>query len=522
MNPTTLAKQSSPAGRTGRRRLPLDVALGLALVLLTARALGPACRCGFVNYDDNIYVTGNMDVQGGLRIEGAWWAFTATRSNHWHPLTWLSLQLDAELFGQRAWGFHLTNLLLHVANVLLLFALLRRLTGSRWRSALVAALFAVHPLHVESVAWVTERKDVLSTFFWLLTTAAYVRYTRRPGKGRYACVVVFFVLGLLAKPMVATLPCTLLLLDYWPLRRTSWGRLVAEKLPLFLLAAASMAVSLYARREGGGLKSGEYLGPAERLGYAVDAYVSYIYMTFWPADLAAFYPLTPGGLPASRVAAAAAVLVLLTVVLLVLSRGRPYLAVGWLWYLGTLVPVSGVVQLGSYALADRYTYVPSIGLYLALVWGLADLLPAWLLTPGAVLLLAAAVLASRQQVRYWQDSIALWEHNEAVTPDNFLTRTQLGFAYQQAGRLDDARDQLVAAARLRPKLALAHANLGRLDVRQGRLDEAVSCFRVAVRLEPHESRWHFLLAQALLKQGQTEAAEEEFQAARNAGSKKAD
>jgi hypothetical protein len=501
--------------RSWLRRYRTEIVLGLSLILLTAFALGGACSNEFVNYDDPIYVTRNMDVLGGLSLDGIARAFTTARSNHWHPLTWISLQLDVDFFGQEPWGFHLTNLLLHTANVLLLFELLRQMTGAVWRSAAAAALFAVHPLHVESVAWVTERKDVLSTFFWLLTTAAYVHYARRPGGRRYAWVVLFLILGLLAKPMLITLPCTLLLLDYWPLKRfppragsekeepefapALFRRLVEEKLLLFVLGLIWGAASLIARQQGGGLKSGEYLGLGERLGYAVSAYAGYLGKMVWPADLAPFYPLPPGGLSPWRVASSALVLIVLTMFFLRLRRR--YLIVGWLWYLITLFPVSGVVQLGSYAMADRYTYVPSIGLFVLLVWGVADLVPRAaalrLLAPAAVLVILAAALVSRQQVRYWHDSIALWEHALAVTPDNFLARTDLAFARKDAGDLEGAESDFAAAVRLRPDLAIAHDHLGQIQLHRGKVPEAVSSFRQAVSLQPRVEQYRIHLAQTL-------------------------
>jgi hypothetical protein len=500
------------------RRRRIDIVLGLGLALLTAFALGPACACDFVNYDDPTYVTRNLDVQGGLGIEAVCWAFTATRSNHWHPLTWMSLQLDADLYGQQAWGFHLTNLLLHLGNVLLLFALLRQMTGAAGRSAAVAALFAVHPLRVESVAWVTERKDMLSTLFWLLTTAAYLRHVRRPDWRNYRWVFLSFALGLMAKSILVTLPCTLLLLDFWPLRRwaarggqtrekeapalasVSFLRLIGEKLPLFGLSIVSGAVSMYARHAGGGLKSGEYLALGERLGYAVNAAAAYLGKTFWPVDLAPFYPLTPGGLPAWRVAGAAVVLGVLTAAAGAAYRRRPYLLVGWLWYLITLLPVSGLVQLGSYALADRYTCVPSIGLFVALVWGVADLVPRpahlRLLAPAAVILLCVLALVSRQQVGHWRDSIALWEHTRAATPDNFFARTMLGFAYQEVGRLDEAKDHFAAAIRLRPDQERGYENFGRLLLRQNRAKEAVAFLCQALERLPKSERLRILLERA--------------------------
>jgi hypothetical protein len=516
--------RETPAATLHRYRR--EILLGLALAALTLVVLGPVRDCGFVDYDDDIYVTDNLGVLQGVSPEGIAWAFTSTRSNHWHPLTWLSLQRDVDLYsdgnGLRPGGFHLTNLLLHAGNVLLLFGVLRQMTGSAWRSAAVAALFAVHPLHVESVAWVTERKDVLSTFFWLLTTAAYVRYARKPGLPRAAVVLLLYVLGLLSKPMLITLPFTLLLLDYWPLRRFAAGepstasvsRLVAEKLPLFLLGVVSIAVSLTARQAGGGVKSGEYFDLAERLACAVNASVVYLFKTFWPANLAVFYPFPPEGIPAVRVAGEAALLAALTLAVLGARRRYPYLAVGWLWYLGTLLPVSGVVQLGSYAYADRYTYVPSIGLFIGLVWWLADLVPRTyrvrLLAPAALLVIVGASVLSWRQVHVWRDSVTLWAQARAVTPDSFIIRTHLGLACQNAGRLSEAESELSTAAGLRPDLAFAHDNLGVVYLRQGKPAEAEARFREALRLEPGGARYRIHLVDALKSQGKADAAEAEF------------
>jgi hypothetical protein len=503
-----------------------EILLGLGLAALTLVVLGPVCDCDFVDYDDDVYVTKNLDVLQGVSPEGIVRAFTSTRSNHWHPLTWLSLQRDVDLYsdgnGLHPGGFHLTNLLLHVGNVLLLFGVLRQMTGSAWHSAVVAALFAVHPLHVESVAWVTERKDVLSTFFWLLTTAAYVRYARKPGWWRGVVVLLPYVLGLLSKPMLITLPFTLLLLDYWPLRRFAAGepssasvsRLVGEKLPLFLLGAVSIAVSLAARQAGGGIKSGEYLGLGERLACAVNASVVYLLKTFWPLNLAVFYPFPAEGIPAVRVAGEAALLAAVTLAVLAARRRHPYLPVGWLWYLGTLLPVSGVVQLGSYAYADRYTYVPSIGLFIGVVWWLADLVPrayrVRLLAPVAVLVILGASVLSWRQVQVWHDSVTLWTQARAVTPDSFIIRTHLGLAYQSAGRVPEAESELATAAELRPDLALAHDNLGAVYLRQGKPADAEARFREALRLEPGGARYLIHLVDALKSQGKVDAAETEF------------
>ncbi len=345
------------------------------LAAATVAVYVPAYTAHFVNYDDNAYVYWNEHVTPGLTAAGVRWAFTTTDTVNWYPLTWLSFQLDQQLYGHNvnpAGGFHITNVVLHVLNTLLLFWVLTRMTGRMGRSAFVAALFALHPLHVESVAWVSERKDVLSTLFWMLTTAAYVLYAERPHWIRYLPVMVFFALGLMAKSMLVTLPCVLLLLDYWPLRRAFWWRLILEKVPLFLLAAASAAVTMYAQQLGG-----EANPPGQmplRVGNALMAYVAYIGKMFLPINLIPFYPspyrmdqVYPAGLLAGLL------LIAITVLVLALARRAPYLTVGWFWYLGTLVPVIGVVQvIGGHGMADRYTYIPLIGLFIALIWGVTD------------------------------------------------------------------------------------------------------------------------------------------------------
>jgi hypothetical protein len=393
------------------RRYRTEIAVGVALVALALGAMGHACCNGFVNFDDTDYVTRNPEVRAGLSAAGVAWAFTTTRASNWHPLTWLSLQLDASQYGgDAAWGFHLTNLLLHAASTVLLFATLRRMTGAVWRPAAVAALFAVHPAHVESVAWVAERKDVLSGLFWMLTLLAYAWYAERPGWRRYLLVAAPFALGLLAKPMLVTLPFVLLLLDYWPLRRWKsqipnpksqgnpkpeipnpkhrpfWSlRLgisdflgiwdlrfgILEKLPLFALSAAACAVTVYAQRKGGAVNTLEQLPLGERLVNAVVAYAGYLGEMVWPARLAPFYPHPHGHVLLEQAVRAGLALVVVTA--LVVWARRRYLVVGWLWFLGTLVPVIGLVQVGSQAMADRYTYLPYVGLFMAVVWGAADL-----------------------------------------------------------------------------------------------------------------------------------------------------
>jgi hypothetical protein len=492
----------------------------------TLLGLGRVVGNDFVNFDDPAYVTQNLDVQAGLSPESVWWALGETGKSHfWHPLTWLSLQLDCSLFGPRPWGLHLTNLLLHTANAVLLFALLRWMTGAVWRSATVAALFALHPLHVESVAWVSERKDVLSGLFWMLCTLAYLSYLQQPGRGRYVRLLVVYGLGLLAKPMLVTLPCTLLLLDWWPLGRLGLARpadvpadrpsvplsrLVLEKVPLFVLAAASSALSTFFMTRKGVLKP---LDLYDRLANIVVSYALYLRKMVWPTDLAPFYPFPEGQRPLPQVLVAALVLLALTAFCLVQARRRPYLLVGWLWYLGTLVPVIGLLQIGSHALADRYTYVPLIGIFLAVVWYAADVVPArWhrpVLVPAAVLVLAACAAAGWFQACVWRDSITLWRHALATNDNNFLAQYDLAMALEEAGEVKEALDHFEAARRVLPADPTAYSNLGLAYRRHRQLREALHCFRAAARLAPQEDRYHFLLASVLTELGDTEAARRE-------------
>jgi tetratricopeptide (TPR) repeat protein len=440
------------------RRLPL--LLGAALALLTLAAYLPTLHNGFVNLDDGLYVTGNPHVQQGITGAGVAWALTANVANNWHPLTLLSHLLDCQLFGLDAAGHHATSLLLHLANVVLLFAVLRRLTGAVWRSAAVAALFAVHPAHVESVAWVAERKDVLSALFWLLAMAAYGRYARRPSVGRYLPVALAMALGLAAKPMVVTLPFALLLLDIWPLERLGlgWKRLAVEKLPLLALSAASSLVTLHYQRTS--------LAPlgldpwSLRLANAAVSYTAYLGKLLLPSNLAVFYPI-PLAIPAWKVAGAVALLAILTALAVRTARKAPWLLVGWLWFLGTLVPVIGLVQVGRQAMADRYTYIPSIGLFVAIVWGIAGLVGERraVLATAAAVVIALLVAGTWMQAGTWRDSVTLYRHALAVTPDNYLAHLGLAKALVAKGDGAGAAEQYRAALALRPGLIEARAGL---------------------------------------------------------------
>jgi tetratricopeptide (TPR) repeat protein len=517
---------SDPPPASGPRRLAA-VLLSLLLAVTTGAVYARACANGFVNYDDGPYVTDNPHVRAGLTAEGLAWAFTTTTMGNWHPLTWLSFQLDATLYGSRAWGFHLTNVLFHVGSTLALFAALVGMTGAPWRSGLVAALFALHPLHVESVAWVAERKDALSTFFGMLALLAYLRYVRRPGPSRYLGVAGLFVLSLMAKPMLVTLPCLLLLLDYWPLGRFDADRgatagprkrVVAEKIPLLALAAAFSVIALYAQGRGGAVRSLERVPVEARLANALVSYVAYLRKFFWPADLAPFYPHPGSALPFWQVAGAGLLLGAVTALAVWQARRRPYFIVGWLWYLGSLVPVVGIVQVGDQAMADRYTYVPLVGVSLMVSWGLADLATRWQLPPllpavGAAALVAACAALTWVQVGYWHDSTSLWEHACGVTPDNYLAQFNLGHALYEEDRLRAAIQHFSESARVRPGFAAAYNNRGRALFRQGRTADAMRDYAEALRLDPDYADAHNNLAIALLETGKSAEAIEHYQAA---------
>jgi tetratricopeptide (TPR) repeat protein len=477
-------------------------------------------------YDDELYVTENRHVQGGLTIDSVVWAFTTTHASNWHPLTWLSHMLDCQVFGMNPGWHHLINVLFHLANTLLLFLVFRRMTAALWRSAVVAALFALHPLHVESVAWVAERKDVLSTFFWMLTMWSYARYVEHPGPGRYVPVLLFFGLGLMAKPMLVALPFVLLLLDYWPLARFQIGppsrndsdaprgpsvpRVVLEKVPLFVVAMASSIVTFLAQQSGGTLGSFAVYPLDVRIANALVAYVGYLGKMIWPFQLAVLYP-HPGTLPMWQVAMAASLLIAITLLAIRFLRERPYLAVGWLWYVGTLVPVSGLVQVGMQGMADRYTYVPLIGIFLMIAWGVPDVAARWRYGRIGLATISAALLAimmatSWAQVRYWKNGTTLYEHALDVTVNNYLVYNNLGNIFLELGKSDEAIPYFRKALRIDPAFVLAHFNLGSALDAQGKFDEAVSHYVEAVRLDPEFAEARTNLAVVFIKRGKIDEA----------------
>ena len=525
------------------------------LALLTTALYWPATHHDFVNYDDDKYVTDNHHVASGLTLENIRWAFRSGYAANWHPLTWLSHMLDCDLFGLNPWGHHLTNVLLHALNAALVFALLRRMTGATWRSLLAAALFAVHPLRVESVAWVAERKDVLSGCLGLVALIFYARYaevqrqareprgvrretgntpraSRIPPSIFYLLSLLFFALGLMSKPMLVTWPLVMLLLDYWPLRRfepspltaqpsaldsqlSTALRLVREKIPFFVLAALASVVAWVAQRQEGAMASSASLTLGARSGNALISYCRYLGKMFWPTDLGVFYP-HPGHWPLGKVLAAGALLLSVSAILWGQRRRYPFLLVGWLWFCGTLVPVIGLAQVGVQALADRYTYIPSLGLLVLAVWGAHELARRWqygviALSVAACAAIALCVELTRQQLGYWKDSEALFRHALDVTANNSTARNNLGVALEKRGQTEEAFRQYQEAIRLEPGYAKARINLGNALCKKGEIDKAISQYQEAVRLRPDDADAYYNLGNALGRKGQTDEAIRQFQ-----------
>jgi tetratricopeptide (TPR) repeat protein len=481
-------------------RVPRHWLVAAALAGIAFAAFVPALGCEFVNYDDPDYVTRNGQVTAGLSPARVGWAFTTFKNGNWHPLTWLSLQLDATLWHlpngkPNPLGFHLTSVLLHAANAALLFLALRALTGADWRSAAVALLFAVHPLRVESVAWVTERKDVLSTFFGLLALWAYAAYVAAPSTRRYLALAGLFALSLLSKPMLVTLPCLLLVLDWWPLGRLqagNWRPRVVEKLPLFALVVASSVVTYLAQSTQSAVASTTMFPPSVRLENALVGYSAYLFKTVWPVDLAAYYPhpiydtRPGGGLTGGNVGLAVVLLLALTAGAVALRRRAPYLLAGWLWFLGTLVPVLGLVQVGAQAYADRYSYFPQIGILLAVCWGAADLARGrerLALAAGVAAALALAVV-TQSQTAYWKNSEALWRHSLQMTFPNSTAEMNLGEVLEQKKDFKGAVERYRKAVACEQGSVAARFRLGKALGQLDRLDEAVKQYEEVLRLQP--------------------------------------
>jgi protein O-mannosyl-transferase len=523
------------------RNRPTRLVILLALGLMTLALYLPVLSHQFLDYDDQQYVTENPHVRAGLSGPGFLWAF-GYHAGNWHPLTWVSHMLDCQLYGVQPWGHHLTNVLLHVANTLLLFLVLRRLTSTTWRSAAVAALFAWHPLHVESVAWVAERKDVLSSMFFMLTLWGYGRYaeaqSQRPASspiphqearvsphraaGFYLLSLGFFALGLMSKPMLVTLPFVLLLLDYWPLRRWQpWGSasqallpLLREKIPFLILTACGSVLTLAAQQPA--IVSTKGLPVFQRLEHALVSYLHYFGALLAPRHMAVYYPYQKAA-ATSATLLAGVVLLLLTGLAFRLAARRPYVVTGWLWFLGMLVPVIGLVQVGDQAWADRYSYLPSVGLFIAVVWGLGD----WALERGRQVVLwglaggvgAALLIGTSLQLRYWKDTRTLFEHTAAVTTNNPLALSLLGSLLAKDGKLDQAQDYYRAALRIQPGFPEAQFFLANALDQQGQLDEAIALYQKALWFKPSQVETHIFLGAALAKQKKYEAAVAHYRAA---------
>ena len=526
---TGKARSAVPRSRATTFGRP-DLLILLGLAVMTFAIYAQVIGHQFITLDDDAYIRENAMVNRGVTLAGVAWAFTTFDQGNWHPLTWIAHMIDSQLFGMNAGGHLVVNALINVANTLLVFWFLFRTTHARWPSALVAALFALHPLHVESVAWAAERKDTLSTFFGLLSLIAYARYAEARSNSRYAWTAITLALGLLAKPMLVTWPFVMLLLDYWPLRRfdltsrkdvaTKLWPLLREKLPLFATVAASAVITTLAQSHGGAVRTFQEFPIALRVVNAVVSYAKYLLLTFWPNDLAVYYPYTTAGTPAWQIICAAFLLIGITALCFFQRKSRPYLVVGWLWFLGTLVPVIGIVQVGGQTMADRYFYIPSIGLFIVIAFGLADFARSWRVAPSVRTGIAVAVLLilatlTNAQIHRWTDSFTLFKHTLAVTPPNLIIENNLGSALSRSGLHDEAAAHFEKAlqimpAHYEPLLYDALLNMGISRFYQNRLPEAIEYCQSALRLRPDAPKAHDLLGMALAMQGHGEAALDEI------------
>ena len=506
------AQLTSP--RTNRSGQTMGICIALAA--LSWLVFGQTLWHDFVNYDDPRYVYENTNITEGLSISGIVWAFTHIHSMNWHPLTTISHMLDCQLYGLKAGWHHFTNVLLQSIAVMLLFVGLLQMTGAFWRSAFVAAVFAIHPLRVESVAWIAERKDVLSGVFFMLTLLAYLYYVRLPRTGRYLVVAFVFACGLMSKPMLVTLPFVLLLVDYWPLDRIKGqvSKRVLEKIPLIALSAVSSIATLVAQK--GAVGYTEELPVFERFNNAVLSYVLYIWQMLWPVNLAVFYPHPENRLPLWQISSSFLLLVSVTAVAIALRKQRPYLITGWLWYLGTLVPVIGLVQVGWQGRADRYTYLPQIGLYIAVTWALTDLTTSWrhrrtILSAAALLTIGLLSWGAWVQTSYWRDSETLFKHALAVTTNNDVAENNLGIVFLQKGQLDEAISLLKSAVDLRPDNSPAHENLAKALLQKGQVADALVHYRKLLELQPDNMEVHNIVGTVLVQQGHIREGVEEWQ-----------
>jgi len=526
-----LQKKKTVRPLTNETDKTMKIAICIFLVVATLAVYWQIQDHEFLYFDDNQYVTENLNVKTGFTRESIIWAFTTSYAD-WHPMTWLSHMLDYQLYGLHPKGHLLTNLLIHTVNVLLLFTVLLRMTGALWQSGFVAALFALHPFNVESVAWVAERKNVLSTLFWFLTMWAYIRYAEKPTIKKYCLVALFLALGLMSKPMLVTLPFVLLLLDYWPLRRwktddqtradlpkqpenqTSLSFLIWEKVPLLALVVGSSITTFIVQRIGGAVQSTNVFPLQERVINAFVSYLSYLQKMVWPSGLSVFYAHPGNALPAWEGVISAIILVLFTTWIFRMARRIPYLAVGWFWYLGTLIPVIGIVQVGAQAMADRYAYVPLIGIFIIAAWGLPDFLAKWnqrektpIIFAG---LLVPLMVITWMQVSHWKNGITLFQHTISVTHDIYRefarAHNNLGIALKKKGRLIEAITQYKTAIKINPDFSKPYNNLGNISIDVKNFDEAILYYKESIRISPDYANAYSNLGTVLLQTGEKEEA----------------
>jgi len=499
----------------------INLMISLFLILLIVMIYGQVGSFDFVNWDDGLYVTENVYVQNGISKEGFIWAFTTSHAGNWHPITWLSHMLDCELYGLNPAGHHYTNIAFHIANTLFLFFILFRITGALWKSAFVAALFAIHPLHVESVAWVSERKDVLSTFFGLLMIGAYYRYIKAPDFKNYLLVILFLSLGLMSKPMLVSFPFVLLLLDFWPLKRIQFKnnydlqsersscyaskgifQLIVEKIPLFILAVIFCILTFIIQRSGGVMVPLEALPLKTRIANALISYVSYVLKAIWPHKLAYYYPYSMGTFSVWQICGATLLITSVILGAIYLSRQYPYVLVGLFWYFGTLVPVIGLVQVSSQAMADRYTYIPLIGLFIVIVWGVPDILKKGqyrkiFLCVSAIIILSALTTRAFFQTSHWKNSIALFENAVKTNEKNNHALNNLITALTNNGRYDEAFLYLNRALKMNPQKKDLRMNLANILFLMGKPDEAISQYREILQTDTKNADVHYNLAYVL-------------------------
>ena len=513
----------------------LKVAICLFLMVATFCTYSQIQDHEFIDFDTDFILTQNLNVQAGLTIESFKWAFTTSHPPYWHPITWLSHMLDYQLYGLHPKGHKLTNLFLHISSALILFIVLLRMTGTLWQSGFVATMFALHPLNVESVVWIAERKNVLSTFFWLMTMWTYFHYAEKPTFKRYGLVFLFFTLGMMSKPMLVTLPFALLLLDYWPLRRLKLGqerdsneilektttkrseifRLVLEKVPLFLLTVGLSIVTVYYQNIAGALKSLDLFPLQARLTNAIVSYLEYLGKMIWPSGLAVFYPHPESSLATWKWGLCFLVLITITTISIRFIKKAPYFIVGWFWYLGTLIPVIGVVQVGAQSMADRYTYIPLIGIFIIVAWGVPELISKWrykekVLSISVGIIIIILLITTWGQVSHWKNSITIFKHAFRVANEKpyntYLINYYLGNAFWDKGKTGQAISQFKMAIKRKPEFAVAHNNLGIVLDAEGKNEEAISHYKMAIKFNPDDFWAHNKLGHALVQKGEMKEA----------------